>query len=548
MSAFVEAQGDPRTEYDHLIGQTLDGRYRIERKIGEGGMGVVFAARHTVIERPLAIKVLKRAVMRDQATIQRFVQEAKAASRINHPNIVEVTDFGTTPDGLTYSVMELVEGETLTRAIKHGAPFPARRVIRVAMQLARALGAAHDKGIVHRDLKPENVFLVDREERPDFVKIVDFGIAKMMPVEGEAQGSAPRLTRVGTVFGTPDYMAPEQAAGRLDIDHRVDIYALGTILYEMLVGRVPHKADSLVRTIAMQMFDPADPPSQVRPDLAIPKSLELLVMRCLAKERGERFQKMSELGEELERIARELDAPLPPASDAVTTNVAPRRARPATRQLHEPEFVSGGAPRFQVPDDEPPAAQRRRWPLVLGALVVLGAAAGTAYVLTRAPHGAAVAVAADAAAADAARVAELSVDAAPAIPGDASVVAEVPADASEAPTPHHRDAGTVTIARDPKRKIRIEILAEPSTADIYVGTTYRGPSGTTLEEPFGTTLTINCRVPHYQGKKTLVFDGKITAAYCSATTRIPLCVAGMKNPFDVCDPDPNATTDPMNNP
>src|SRR5690242_13937168 len=134
------------SEYDRLVGQDLDGRYHIERKIGEGGMGVVFAARHAVIERPLAIKVLKREVMRDTATIKRFVQEAKAASRIGHPNIVDVTDFGTTPDGMTYSVMEYVDGTTLSRAIKEHAPFPPEKSIRIATQIARALGAAHDKG------------------------------------------------------------------------------------------------------------------------------------------------------------------------------------------------------------------------------------------------------------------------------------------------------------------------------------------------------------------------------------------------------------------
>jgi hypothetical protein len=153
------------TEYDRLVGQTLDGRYYIEKKIGEGGMGVVFSARHAVIERPLAIKVLKREVMRDTATIRRFVQEAKAASRIGHPNIVDVTDFGTTPDGMTYSVMEYVTGQTLGAAIRAAAPFPPLRTIRIAAQIARALGAAHDKGIIHRDLKPENVFLTDRDGR-----------------------------------------------------------------------------------------------------------------------------------------------------------------------------------------------------------------------------------------------------------------------------------------------------------------------------------------------------------------------------------------------
>src|SRR6185436_18158587 len=161
--ALASYDGERDSEYDRLVGQTLDGRYHIQKKIGEGGMGVVFAARHAVIERPLAIKVLKREVMRDAATIRRFVQEAKAASRIGHPNIVDVTDFGTTPDGMTYSVMEYVDGETLGRALRYGAPFGVPRTVRIAAQIARALGAAHDKGIVHRDLKPENVFLVDRD-------------------------------------------------------------------------------------------------------------------------------------------------------------------------------------------------------------------------------------------------------------------------------------------------------------------------------------------------------------------------------------------------
>src|SRR5262249_6727715 len=156
-------------DYDRLVGQVLDGRYTIERKIGEGGMGVVFAARHAVIEKPLAIKVLKREVARDDATVKRFVQEARAASRVGHPCIVDVTDFGTTPDGMTYSVMEYVDGQTLSSVIKRSAPLPLNRALPIVAQIGRALEAAHAKGIVHRDLKPENVFLVNRDGRRDFV-------------------------------------------------------------------------------------------------------------------------------------------------------------------------------------------------------------------------------------------------------------------------------------------------------------------------------------------------------------------------------------------
>ena len=299
-------------EYQAMIGQTLDGRYRIEKKIGEGGMGVVFAAKHMIIERPLAIKVLRREVMRDAGTIKRFEQEAKAASRIGHPNIVDVTDFGTTPEGMTYSVMEYIKGETLARVNRQMAPLALPRIFRIASQLARALGAAHDKGIVHRDLKPDNVFLVDRDGRADFVKIVDFGIAKMQPLDGNAGGA--RLTKVGSVFGTPEYMAPEQAAGRSDTDGRVDIYALGIIMYEMVTGKLPHKGDSTVRTIAMQMLDAPVPPTQLRPDLNIPSEVEAVILKALAKKRELRYQTMGELLAALEVVARHVMGPQAGAS------------------------------------------------------------------------------------------------------------------------------------------------------------------------------------------------------------------------------------------
>src|SRR5262245_10443176 len=251
---------DRKKEYDKLVGTTLDGRYHIEKKLGEGCMGVVFLARHIVIEKPVAVKVLKREVARDANVVKRFVQEAKAASRIGHPNIVDVTDFGTTPDGMTYSVMEFVPGITLGAAIRAAAPFGQARAMRITAQIARALSAAHDKGIVHRDLKPENVFLLDRDGRPDFVKIVDFGIAKVKPPRGKT--NEPRLTRAGSVFGTPEYMAPEQAAGRSDTDGRVDIYALGVILYEMICGRVPHRGGSMVRPLGRRVLDPGEPPAR----------------------------------------------------------------------------------------------------------------------------------------------------------------------------------------------------------------------------------------------------------------------------------------------
>ena len=553
------------SEYDRLVGETLDGRYYVQRKIGEGGMGVVFAAKHAVIERPLAIKVLKREVMRDTATIKRFVQEAKAASRIGHPNIVDVTDFGTTPDGMTYSVMEYVDGKTLSVAIKEGAPFPPEKTIRIATQIARALGAAHDKGIVHRDLKPENVFLIDRDDRPDFVKIVDFGIAKVQPLDGAA-ANEPRLTRAGSVFGTPEYMAPEQAAGRSDTDHRVDIYALGTIMYEMTVGRTPHRSNSTVRTIAMQMLDPITPPSQVHPDLAIPKLLELAIMKALAKKREERFQTMAELVAALDEVTQFLKRdsahtvslpPLPPgadpkttpslppaqlrSSDVTTAAGTPRRSKPSTRPLHEPVFTTKTStilPVYDAPEEAPP----RRWPYALLAVVLL-VGGGLALVIAMRPGGDHVAAGARDDAATQRGDAQLITEAPDAglAPADAVVVVALEPDAGvHAP---RRDAGVAVHPLDPHGKVTVEVLTRPGEADVFVGHTFRGPSGVRLQERYGTRLDIECRAPHFKGKLTIVFDGTRDSVMCTAT-RIPFCVEGLKNPIDECEQDPSKPSVP----
>ena len=525
-AAASEALREGKRDDDPLIGAILDGRYTILHKIGHGGMGVVYAARHAVIERPLAIKVLRREAMRDEATIRRFVQEAKAASRINSPHIVDVTDFGTTPDGLTYSVMELVAGTTLKNAIKAAAPFPPERAIRIASQIARALGAAHDKGIVHRDLKPENVFLVDRDGRPDFVKIVDFGIAKVQPAEGAPDG--PKLTRAGSVFGTPEYMAPEQAAGRGETDHRVDIYALGTILYQMLVGKVPIKGSSMVQTIAMQLLEPIPRPSEKYPDLAIPRALEDVVMHALAKNRDERFATMGELAVALEAVAL---APTEP----------PRRQRPPTKPLHEPSFVAAPLSVHVYEDTAPVRARPARWPYALAALAVLSVGAAVAVVVMHSRHAEPVA----AGHRDAGAVAVAPpVDAAVAIAApDAAIVAVAPDAGVHEPHP----VATVHAQHAHPATVTIEVLTEPGDAEVYIDGHQRGPSGVHVEEPYGHKVTIECRAPHLLGRKTVVFDGSVSAVYCTAA-RIPMCVEGLKNPYDVCEEPGGSASGPVTSP
>jgi serine/threonine protein kinase len=586
----LELYRTPReNEYDKLIGQTLDGRYYVENKIGEGGMGVVFSARHSVIERPLAIKVLKREAMRDTATIRRFIQEAKAASRIGHPNIVDVTDFGTTPDGMTYSVMEFVPGQTLGTAIRLGAPFAPVRAIRITAQIARALAAAHGKGIVHRDLKPENVFLLDRDGRPDFVKIVDFGIAKVTPPPGKT--AEPRLTRAGSVFGTPEYMATEQAAGRSDTDGRVDIYALGVIFYEMICGGVPHRGDSMVRTLAMQMLDPIEPPSKVRPDLAIAPELEAVVMRALVKKREQRYQTMGELLEALEAVLPPVVgqsvtgspvytlAPLPPGADpgvvpslpamplassdagpagsipgvgpAASTPGAPPSSASARRVKDEPEFTADDRPlSFQhVFTDDLVPARGRRWPVLLLFALISGGAAGAVALVIRSHHLAVANRDRDAGVIELpgdAAIARAPADAEPDAP-DLVVLPEPEIDAGRVVRiPPRRDAGTGSGARIPETPnhrgtILVQVLTKPEGANLYDDDHhYRGPGGAEVEEPFGTRRTFTCKQPGYKpGSIEVTFDGSTTAALC-VLLRIKICINGIKNPFDDCEIDPSA--------
>jgi eukaryotic-like serine/threonine-protein kinase len=525
------------SEYDRLVGETLDGRYFIQRKIGEGGMGVVYSARHAVIERPLAIKVLKREAMRDTATIKRFVQEAQAASRIGHPNIVDVTDFGTTPDGMTYSVMEYVDGVTLAKAIRAEAPLPAERSISVAVQIARALGAAHAKGIIHRDLKPENVFLTTRDGRPNFVKIVDFGIAKVLPIGNDP--NAPKLTRAGSVFGTPEYMAPEQAAGRGDIDGRVDVYALGTILYEMTCGRTPHKSNSLVRTIAMQLLDPITPLGKAVPELAVHPAFERVVMKALAKQREDRYATMAELVTALEAVLAELKVPeatlslppVPPGADPLPAK--PRRAKGETRPLHEPEFASAG-PITVLPQptiDETPPPPSRRWPLAAVALIVLALGGAAVWYAARPSPPIAEAVR------DAGIEAVLPTDASIAMTDDAQIVA---LDDARAIVAIPADGRRVATVPPHPETVTIEVMTRPGEADVYVGPTFRGPSGAQLTEPWGTRLTVECRAKHYKGKVDLVFDGSQDVKMCTAVRLRPCGAAPagpLKTPFGDCDPD-----------
>jgi tRNA A-37 threonylcarbamoyl transferase component Bud32 len=298
---------------DPLIGVTLADRYRLTRKLGEGGMGAVYEGSHVVLGKPVAVKVLRDKYLDRPEVAQRLVQEARLASSIRHEHIIDITDSGSTSDGRTFVVMELLDGQSLAELIRREGPVPEPRALDLVRQVASALGAAHARRIVHRDVKPENIFLVDKAGT-DFVKVVDFGISKSLRAGESPAHESLRLTHTGMVLGTPLYMSPEQARGDEDLDHRIDIYALGVILYECLTGEVPFRGANYNGIIAQVVSQEATPPRQLRPELRISEAVERVVRKAMAKSRDDRYPTMEAFEADLQRVTagEGVEAPLPP--------------------------------------------------------------------------------------------------------------------------------------------------------------------------------------------------------------------------------------------
>ena len=342
-----------------LIGQIVDGRYRIERIVGRGGMGTVYACRHVVVGKAFAMKVLRPGIERSEEILQRFIREAQAANAVQSRHICEMTDFGQLANGAFYVVMELLQGMSLTRALRERR-LTRRDIKHVFVQVADTLDKAHRAGIIHRDLKPDNVVLVMDDGDPHFVKLVDFGIAKLLHTKASS------LTETGVILGTPYYMSPEQARGD-PVDHRSDIYALGVMMYRAFTGKLPFVADTAMGVLTRHLMEKPELPSRIT---EMDRKLEQVILRCLEKRPIDRFQTMADLADALRSVPDEI---MPPRSSDVTLDErsairggdtmpdsAPTPTKVATPQAREKLYSSEHNPAPHAPAFAPPLPRDMR--------------------------------------------------------------------------------------------------------------------------------------------------------------------------------------------
>jgi eukaryotic-like serine/threonine-protein kinase len=374
---------------DSLLGQTLSGKYRIEERLSEGGMGTVYRGTHVLMDKTVAIKVLRPSLAADEKIVARFSREARAASRISHPHALSVTDFGEAENGVVFLVMEYLSGMTLKEIIRREGPLPLPRVVEIIRQVGGALDAAHEQGVVHRDLKSDNIMLLS-SSGTDYAKVLDFGIAKIKEPEGSYD---PCLTAPDLVIGTPQYMSPEQCSQSPDIDARSDIYSFGVILYEMLVGHVPFTGDAPTAIMLKHLQEPAPSVLAERSDL--PEAIGRVVARAMEKRPEDRYQTVVELVEDF-TIAAGMEL-AGASSTASSVRVEPRQAtaqplndddeetlvrRRITRQIEPP--VPPVVPSVVTPLPMPPQnTSFNPWKVLVPSMIGLLVIFGVIYAFTR---------------------------------------------------------------------------------------------------------------------------------------------------------------------
>jgi eukaryotic-like serine/threonine-protein kinase len=357
-----------------LVGQVVADRYHVIKKLGEGGMGQVYLAEHVKMGRRSAIKVMSPAMVHDPDAVARFNREAANASRITHPNVCAVYDFGETPDGLIYLAMEFVEGEPLTAVIEREGALPLARATAIFKQTADALQAAHDLGIVHRDLKPDNIMVARTRDGADLVKVVDFGIAKA--VGGDEAGQ--KVTKTGLVVGTPEFMSPEQLSGD-KVDGRSDLYSLALVYFRMLTGELPFQADSVQETMIKRLTDEPAKLAEVRPDLAFPDGLQQVLDAALARTPAERYQTVAKFADDVVAVAGLVGG---------TRGMAPATRvdiEGKTQLMDSRETKAQAAKRAPAGRTQQVAPKRRSSlvPIVIGVVAVLGLGGGGYMLLGR---------------------------------------------------------------------------------------------------------------------------------------------------------------------
>lgn len=357
---------DPDVSHDPLIGQTLDHRWDILSKLGEGSMGAVYLASQRSMRRAVAIKTLRPALSHDANFVQRFFREAQVASSLANPHCVTLYDFGKTHDNLLYFAMEYLEGTTLHERI-YRSPLSLQDILTIGLQITVALAAAHDQKIIHRDLKPENIWLLSMPDNAIFVKVLDFGIAKVL--DDKVQ-----MTRAGDIYGTPSYMSPEQCRGK-EIDARSDLYSLGCVLYEMLVGRAPFESDNIMDIVLAQMNTAPTPVQLASTRTDLPADLVDLCMELLEKSPADRPATASEVGQRLAALLQQTTN-THAAFTPNPTNIPPVYPAPISRgTLWDTQSISASAGEVPADNAEEDHSMPLIWILVLtlvGLIIALG--------------------------------------------------------------------------------------------------------------------------------------------------------------------------------
>ncbi len=358
-----------------MIGQQF-GNYRAISLLGEGGMGAVYLAEHPAIGRRVAVKVLHKNYIRDENLLTRFLNEARAANAIRHPNIIEILDSGTIADGTPFLVMELLEGESLGTRIRRVGALPLQTAVEFCFQTASALGAAHEKGIVHRDLKPDNLFVIPDTHDPERerIKVLDFGIAKLQQSANDSV-----KTRTGTLMGTPIYMSPEQCRGTKTVDHRSDIYSLGVIFFEMMVGQPPFVSEGFGELVNMHLN--VAPPAPSSQNANVSPQLDAIVLKMLAKNPDERYADMGELQTALKASGGSMfvvRGTAPASSEAVKSQppVSVSTSNPVLPKLRDTTFSTGVGERV----DEVPGGKKGKGKVVAVFLVAAGLAGAGVFI------------------------------------------------------------------------------------------------------------------------------------------------------------------------